>query len=76
MAISNPVFNDLTSCGLVKRNNLEIISKSTRNAKINVIRENIEGIIFLEKYLTSKKYYKKKYKSKLKKVDFIQRQNF
>ena len=56
MAISNPVFNDLTSCGLVKRNNLEIISKSTRNAKINVIRENIEGIIFLEKYLTSKKY--------------------
>ncbi len=76
MAISNPVFNDLTSCGLVKRNNLEIISKSTRNAKINVIRENIEGIIFLEKYLTSKKYYKKKYKSKLKKGRFYSETKF
>ena len=44
---------------LISDKNLSLIASRTRNKKINVFQDIKERIIFLEKYITSKKFYEK-----------------
>ena len=76
MKNQNNVINDLFKCGLIKKSAFKVISNTTRNAKIKVIKEKNDGIIFLEKNILTNKYYKKNYKSKLKKGRFFSETKF
>lgn len=55
--INNPAVDDLIKLGLINLNFLELISKKTRDKKIKVFKDKKSGIIFLEKYTKSNKYY-------------------
>ncbi len=57
-SISNPVYKDLLKLKLIKSKNLRVISNNTRNKRIKVIQDTKEKIIFLQKYLTTKNYYR------------------
>ena len=72
----NIVYTDLIKNGLIKNKNLKVISNTTRNAKIRVLKDTEKQIIFLEKISISDNYYKNKYKSKLKKGRFISETKF
>ena len=76
MFSKNQIYNDLLSVNLIQKKNIEVISETTRNAKVKVLREKKDGIIFLEKIITDKDYYRNKYKSKLKKGRFISETKF
>tara|TARA_B110000305_G_C19300381_1_gene568832 strand:- start:183 stop:1082 length:900 start_codon:yes stop_codon:yes gene_type:complete len=76
MILINQVYQDLLRLNLIKKKNIEVISERTRNAKVRVLREKKEGIIFLEKIITNKDYYSRSYKSKLKKGRFISETKF
>ncbi len=56
--ISNPVYKDLIKLKLIKSKNLRVISNNTRNKRIKVIQDTREKIIFLQKYVTNKNYYR------------------
>lgn len=55
--MKNPIFNELIKLKLISKKNLFTLSNKTRDKKIKVIKDRKTNIIFLEKYLTSKKYY-------------------
>ena len=56
--ISNPVYFDLIKSKVIKKSNkLDIISNKTRDKKIKVLRDPAQRIIFLEKFITTEKYY-------------------
>ena len=57
MKITNPVFFDLKKVNAVKNKSIIKISNDTRDAKINVLKDKKEKIIFLEKHTTGNKYY-------------------
>lgn len=76
MLSKNQIYQDLLSVKLINKKNIEVVSQTTRNARVRVLREKKEGIIFLEKVITNKNYYSKIYKSKLKKGRYISETNF
>ena len=55
--INNPIYHELKKLKLIKDKNLIKISNTTRDKKISVYQDRKSSIIFLEKYLTSQKYY-------------------
>ena len=69
----NPIFSEFEKLKLISKKNLFIINKKTRDKKINVLKDKKTQIIFLEKYLTTIKYYAsiKNNKKKNKKSDKI-----
>ena len=71
MSINNQVYKDLLKNKLIKRSKIDVISNKTRNAHIKVLKDKVSKIIFLEKIITSKNYYREKYKSNLKKGRFF-----
>ena len=56
--ISNPIYAEILNYGLIKKKNLKIISKQTRDAKMLIFQDKISNIIFLQKYLRKIDYYK------------------
>ena len=54
--ISNPIYNDLKKLNLINDTRLINLNK-TRDKNIKVIQDFKTKIIFLEKYITSNKYY-------------------
>jgi 2-polyprenyl-3-methyl-5-hydroxy-6-metoxy-1,4-benzoquinol methylase len=57
MNITNPVYIDLKKNKLIFDENLIIISKGTRDSKVNVLKDKRENVIFLQKYITGHNYY-------------------
>ena len=55
--ITNPIYFELIKLNLISNINLSLIAKRTRNKKINVFQDMKEKVIFLEKYITSGKFY-------------------
>ena len=53
----NPIKNELIDLKLINEKNLIKISKKTRDKNINVLKDGVSKIIFLEKYTTQNKYY-------------------
>ena len=53
----NPIYRELKKLKLIKDSNLFILNNKTRDKKIKVIKDFKTKIIFLEKYITSEKYY-------------------
>tara|TARA_B100001248_G_C27397970_1_gene467174 strand:+ start:3143 stop:4012 length:870 start_codon:yes stop_codon:yes gene_type:complete len=69
--ISNPVYKDLKSNGLIKDENLSIISTETRDEKMKVFLDLKSKIIFLEEYITKRKYYQENASGKITDDFFI-----
>ena len=57
--ITNPIYFELIKLNLISNTNLSLIAKRTRNKKINVFQDIKEKVIFLEKYITSGKFYER-----------------
>lgn len=57
--ISNPIFNELIDINLIKKINLKIISKKTRDKKMDVYQDEKSRIILLQKY-SKNNFYKNK----------------
>jgi 2-polyprenyl-3-methyl-5-hydroxy-6-metoxy-1,4-benzoquinol methylase len=53
----NPIFNELIKLKLISKSNLFTLSNKTRDKKIKVIKDLKTKVIFLEKCITSNKYY-------------------
>jgi len=67
--ISNSIYHELIKFNLISNKNLYILNNKTRDAKIKVIKDKKKKIIFLEKIITSKKYYTNlKYKDTDRKI--------
>ena len=58
----NPIYKLLINLKLINKKNLEIFSKETRDANINVLSDKISKVIFLEKIKTNNLYYRFKKK--------------
>ena len=56
--IKNPIINELIKLKLINKSDLNIISESTRDKKIRVIKDKKSKIIFLEKFASNNNYYK------------------
>lgn len=57
MNITNPVYIDLKKNKLIFDRNLIILSKGTRDSKVNVLKDKKENVIFLQRYTTGRNYY-------------------
>ena len=55
--ISNPVYNNLLKLGLVNKDEIQIISKKTRDLEMPVYIDKKSGIIFLERHEMPVNYY-------------------
>ncbi len=55
--MKNPIFNELKKLRLISKSNLITLSNKTRDKKIKVLKDQKTKIIFLEKYVTTNKYY-------------------
>ncbi len=55
--INNPIYRDLKKLNLVNDTRLIYLNNKTRDKNIKVIQDLKTKIIFLEKYITSNKYY-------------------
>ena len=55
--MQNPIFEELIKLKLISKLNLITLSNRTRDKKIKVIKDLKTEIIFLEKYVTTNKYY-------------------
>ena len=55
--MKNPIINELIKLKLISKSNLITLSNKTRDKKIKVIKDLKTKIIFLEKYITTNKYY-------------------
>ena len=55
--ITNPIYFELKKLNLLKKKHLRLISSKTRDNNIKVFRDIKSKIIFLEKCITSDKYY-------------------
>ena len=68
--MNNPVIQDLKKLSLIKEKSIICISKSVRDDNnIKVLQDRKSGIIFLDKFKSSPKYYKNRVKyDKYKKV--------
>ena len=68
--MNNPVIQDLKKLSLIKEKSIICISKSVRDDNnIKVLQDRKSGIIFLDKFKCSPKYYKNRVKyDKYKKV--------
>ena len=67
--VKNPIFDELIKLKLISKLNLITLSNKTRDKKIKVIKDLKTKIIFLEKYITTNKYYSSlKYKDDDRKV--------
>ena len=55
--MNNPIFDELIKLKLISKLNLITLSNKTRDKKIKVIKDLKTKIIFLEKYLSTNKYY-------------------
>ena len=56
--ITNPVYKDLLKFQIVKKKNIEILFKKTRDKNVRVLRDARSNVIFLEKNLTNLLKYK------------------
>jgi len=72
--ITNPIYKELLKYKLIDKKNILKISNKTKDKRISVLKDKKTNIIFLSKYETDLKYYKKvNYKDhdrKLKKKSF------
>ena len=59
---SNPIYKLLINLNLIKRKNLEIFAKGTRDSNIKVLSDKISKVVFLEKIKTNNLYYRFKKK--------------
>jgi 2-polyprenyl-3-methyl-5-hydroxy-6-metoxy-1,4-benzoquinol methylase len=67
--MKNPIYDELIKLKLIKKLNLITLNNKTRDKKIKVIKDLKTKIIFLEKYITTNKYYSLlKYKDDDRKV--------
>ena len=66
--MKNPIFEELKKYKLITESDLITLSTKTRDKKIKVLKDIKSKIIFLEKYITTNKYY-----SSLKYNDFDRR---
>ena len=66
--MKNPIFEELKKYKLITESDLITLSNKTRDKKIKVLKDIKSKIIFLEKYITTNKYY-----SSLKYNDFDRR---
>lgn len=57
--ISNPILNELIDINLINKKNLKIISKKTRDKKMDVYQDKKSRIILLQKYFKNN-FYKNK----------------
>tara|TARA_X000000950_G_C13786814_1_gene607619 strand:+ start:26 stop:934 length:909 start_codon:yes stop_codon:yes gene_type:complete len=65
----NPILDELMKLKLISKLNLITLSNKTRDKKIKVIKDLKTKIIFLEKYITTNKYYSSlKYNDNDKKI--------
>jgi len=55
--MKNPIIDDLIKLKLISQSNIKVISNKTRDKKIKVLKDSVSKIIFLEKYVTNRKYY-------------------
>ena len=55
--MKNPIIDELMQLKLISKSDLITLSNKTRDKKIKVIKDLKTKIIFLEKYITSNKYY-------------------
>jgi hypothetical protein len=61
---TNPIFNEFINLKIINKKKIIKISNYTRDKKISVYKDKSSGVIFLQKCITSLKYYKLvKYKS-------------
>lgn len=66
--MKNPIFKELIKLKLISKSNLITLNNKTRDKKIKVIKDLKSKIIFLEKYVTTNKYYSLlKYKDGIRK---------
>ena len=61
---------ELIKYKLINKKKLELLANETRNGKTKVLKDKFSQIIFLEKNLASKTYYKSKYKKEFTKKKF------
>ena len=54
---TNPIYEELIELGLIKKENLSLISEKTRDKEIPVFIDNKSKIILLQKYETSTEHY-------------------
>ena len=55
--MKNPIINELTTLNLISKSRLIHINNITSDKKIKVIQDFKTKVIFLEKYVTTNKYY-------------------
>ena len=55
--MKNPIYDELIKLKLIKKLNLITLNNKTRDKKIKVIKDLKTKIIYLDKYITSNKYY-------------------
>jgi len=55
--MKNPIINELTTLNLISKSRLIHLNNITRDKKIKVIQDFKTKVIFLEKYVTTNKYY-------------------
>jgi len=53
----NPIIEEFDTLGLISKNNLEVINHKTRDSDQKVFKDQVSGVIVLEKYLTDGYYY-------------------
>ena len=58
--ITNPIFKELINLKLIQKKNIIKINNKTRDSNISVLQDKKSRVIFLEKLLRNKKYYKSK----------------
>jgi len=54
--ISNPIYKELKSLGLINNKDIKIINNKTRDRKIKVYQDKKSKIIFLQKYIKDNDY--------------------
>lgn len=63
MNFDNPIYDELINLKLISDRNIKKISDCTRDSDVAVYKDEVQGVIFLEKYKTNTDYYlQKKYK--------------
>ena len=55
--MKNPIYDELIKLKLISKSNLVTLSNTTRDKKINVLKDLKTKIIFTEKYITNSEYY-------------------
>ena len=60
MNFDNPIYDELINLKLISDKNIKKISDCTRDSDVAVYKDEVQGVIFLEKYKTNTDYYLQK----------------